>query len=175
MFFGRIVGALLGLMLFLRYDVVLAMAAFAAAATVMPAQRGVSAWPSSWRSSSRSCGLWYLVNPMIALFGLSVGLHARSRRLGAGRAGTRRMRGWFDWLMRTDRRANAIVRRGLPAGLALRLALLAIYAVLLPVGKCRTALHDAMAFRTFAWYITPWALGGAVAGMVAARCPSLLA
>ena len=66
-FFGTVAGALLGLMLFLRYDVVLAMAAFAAAAAVLPVGQRVGLALSRSRSPRRVCaGLWYLANPMVA-------------------------------------------------------------------------------------------------------------
>ena len=48
-----------------------------------------------------------------------------------------------------------------------RRALLAIYTGFIRVDNHPLAPHDAMAFRTFAWYVTPWGLAAAVAGMVA--------
>jgi hypothetical protein len=65
-FFGTIAGALLGLMMFLRYDVVLAIAAFAAAATVLPSARRVGTAFAISLVITGLAGLWYLADPMIA-------------------------------------------------------------------------------------------------------------
>ena len=85
-FFGTVAGALLGLMLFLRYDVVLAMAAFAAAATVMPRDNGVWRRLRGRRSSATGLvGLWYLANPMVAYSAYPLGFTRDRRRMGADR------------------------------------------------------------------------------------------
>ena len=165
LFFGALSGALLGLMLFLRYDIVLAMAAFAAAATVMPATRRVGVAFAVSLVLTGLGGLWYLANPMVAYSAYPLGF---TRDLGgwaliglalAGIVGVR-------WLMRNERLEHA-VQAGLPIGLAAAAALLAIYAYFFRVENYPLAPHDAMAFRTFAWYVTPWGLAAAVAGMVA--------
>ena len=165
LFFGTLSGALLGLMLFLRYDVVLAMAAFAAAATVMPATRRVGVAFAVSLVLTGLAGLWYLANPMVAYSAYPLGF-------------TRDLGGWvliglaiagiigFRWLMRNER-LNHAIQTGLPLGLAAAAALLAIYAYFFRVGNYPLAPHDAMAFRTFAWYVTPWGLAAAVTGMVA--------
>ena len=93
LFFGALSGALLGLMLFLRYDVVLAMAAFAGAATVMPvnAARG-----RGLRGVARPHGSWGTLvpgEPDGRVLRIPVRVHARPRRLGVDRAGPRRNRG----------------------------------------------------------------------------------
>jgi hypothetical protein len=72
----------------------------------------------------------------------------------------------FRWLVRNERVAS-IVQHGVPVALAVGVIVLAVYAYFFRVEGGRTAAHDAMAFRTFAWYITPWALGAAVAGTAA--------
>jgi hypothetical protein len=68
------------------------------------------------------------------------------------------------WLIRGERFAG-MVQRTLPIVIAVVVTGLAIYAYFFRVEGGRTALHDAMAFRTFAWYVTPWALGIAVVGL----------
>ncbi len=164
-FFGTIAGALLGLMLFLRYDVVLAMAAFVAAATVVPRDNRVGAAFVVALVATGLLGLWYLANPMVAYSAYPLGF-TRDRGgwalVGVGVAGI----GAFRWLARKDSVVR-VVRRSLPAALGVAVTVLAIYAYFFRVESGRTALHDAMAFRTFAWYITPWALGLAVAGLAA--------
>jgi 4-amino-4-deoxy-L-arabinose transferase-like glycosyltransferase len=163
LFFGIVSGALLGLMLFLRYDVVLAMAALAAAAAVMPVARRVGAAFGVALITTGLAGLWYLANPMIAYSAYPLTF-------------TRDQGGWlliggalaavilWRWLMRRER-FSAGLERILPVALAAVVVVLAIYAYFLRAEGGRTALHDAMAFRTFAWYVTPWALGIAVAGL----------
>src|SRR5690606_10522647 len=58
------------------------------------------------------------------------------------------------------------VRRWLPIATAGSLALLAVYAYFFREVGGRTALGDAMAFRTFGWYVTPVGLLLATAGAV---------
>ena len=162
-FFGTIAGALLGLMLFLRYDVVLAMAAFVAAATVVPRDNRVGVAFVVALVATGLLGLWYLANPMVAYSAYPLGF-TRDRGgwalVGVGVAGV----GVFRWLARKDSVVR-VVRWSLPAALGVAVTVLAIYALFFRVESGRTALHDAMALRTFAWLITPWALGLAVAGL----------
>ena len=161
-FFGTVAGALLGLLLFLRYDVVLAMAAFGIAASLLPAtrQRVGTAFFAALAVTA-SAGLWYLANPMIAYAAYPLGF-------------TRDQGGW--WLIGATGivllgchaalgrdRVRSIVHRYLPAAAAIALVGLAVYAYFFRAEGGRTALHDAMAFRTFAWYVTPWVLGAMVA------------
>jgi hypothetical protein len=164
-FFGPVAGGLLGFMLFLRYDVVLAMAAFAAAAAVLPPSRRVGAGFVIALVATALVGLWYLANPMIAYAAYPL-LFTRARGgwllVAAGLAAI----AVFRWLVRRAHIARA-VERGLPAVLAMVVLTLSIYAYFFRVESGRLALHDAIAFQTFAWYITPWALGGAVAGLAA--------
>jgi hypothetical protein len=165
LFFGTVAGALLGFMLFLRYDVVLAMAAFAAAAAVMPTPQRIGAAFGIALIATAMAGLWYLANPMIAYSAYPLGF-------------TRDVGGWaliavalvavagFRWLMRRERLAG-LVQTSLPLLLAAVATLLAAYAYFFRVADYPLAPHDAMAFRTFAWYVTPWGLAAAVTGMAA--------
>jgi len=66
-FFGPIAGTLLGLQLFLRYDAVLAIASFAAAASLAPFIRRPIGWGFGLSLVTSSvAGLWYLAGPMRA-------------------------------------------------------------------------------------------------------------
>jgi hypothetical protein len=162
-FFGPVAGGLLGLMMFLRYDVVLAVAAFAASAAVLPVSgRRVGAWFAAVLVATSTIGLWYLANPMIAYAAYPLGF-------------TRDQGGWwlvalaiaamvaFRAMIRRTAAARA-VRRGLPSALSASLVLLAAYAYFVRSEGGRTAIHDAMAFRTFGWYLTPVGLAAAVVG-----------
>jgi hypothetical protein len=68
-------------------------------------------------------------------------------------------------LWRVERVATA-VRRWLPELLAVALGVLAVYAYFFRHEGGRLALHDAMAFRTLGWYLTPVGLAAAVAATV---------
>jgi hypothetical protein len=68
---------------------------------------------------------------------------------------------WVAW---SEPRA-ARVRRAVPVGLAAAMAGLAIYAYFFRHAGGRLAEADAMAFRTFAWYVTPLGVAAAVAGL----------
>lgn len=163
LFFGSLAGALIGLMLCLRYDAVLAIGAFAAAATVMPAGRRVGVPFALSLAATSLAGLWYLANPMMAYSAYPLRF-------------TRERGGWaivaaglvavvaFRWVTRRQRVA-VWVGRVLPSATAAALTSLAVYAYFFRTEGGLTAMHDAMAFRTFAWYITPWALAAAVAGL----------
>jgi hypothetical protein len=165
LFFGAIAGALLGLMLFLRYDVVLAMAAFVAAATVLPvAGQRIGISFAIVLALTAAVGLWYLAGLMMAYSAYPLGF---TRDQGGwwivGAAGIAMLA--FRWLVRRER-AAALVRRALPIGLAVAVVALAVHAYFLrDMSGERIAVHDAMAFRSFAWYVTPWLLAVSVAGL----------
>ena len=164
-FFGSIAGTLLGLMLFVRYEVVLAFATFGAAATLAPVtKRRVGVAFGLTLIASAIVGLWYLMGPLRAYAAYPLGF-------------TRDRGGWWlvgacvlmAWLVRRLLRVEAIAsatRRAVPIGLALLLAILAIYAYFIRQEGGKTALHDAMAFRTFGWYVTPWVLAITVLAVV---------
>ena len=165
-FFGSIAGALLGLMLFVRYEVVLAFATFGAAATLAPVmKRRVGVAFGLTLTASAIVGLWYLMGPLRAYAAYPLGF-------------TRDRGGWWlvaacgvaAWLARRLLRVEAVAiatRRVLPIVLASLLAVLAAYAYFFRHEGGKTALHDAMAFRTFAWYLTPGVLALAVVATVA--------
>ena len=129
-FFGAVAGALLGLMLFLRYDVVLAMAAFAAAAAVLPVGQHVGlAFPVSLAATSLA-GLWYLVNPMVAYSAYPLGFTRDAggwALIAAGARGSRRV----PLAHPKGASRTASCRRALPIGLAVAVTALGHLRVLL--------------------------------------------
>jgi hypothetical protein len=116
-------------------------------------------------TASAMVGLWSLMGPLRAYAAYPLGF-------------TRDRGGWWlvaacavaAWLARRLLRVEAVAiatRRVLPVVLASLLAVLAAYAYFFRHEGGTTALHDAMAFRTFAWYLTPGVLALAVVATVA--------
>jgi len=167
-FFGALAGALLGLQLFLRFDVILAIAAFAAAAAIGPLTRTRVGWAFGVVLALTSAtGLWYLAALMRVY---SARLFAYTSNLGGwtlmagGAVAFLAFRLLIRWIARSEPRAAA-VRRAVPIAVAAVVVGLAIYAYFFRQAGGRLAEADAMAFRTFAWYLTPWGVAAAVAGL----------
>jgi hypothetical protein len=185
-FFAPVSASLLGLLLFLRFDTVLAFGgvAVAAALALATGQRrqprasfliAFALWAAfaAWYLFGlmqpymeypigfiRNLALWQ----MFALVSGALALAAFA--LGASRlAAVRRIEPW------------------LPSVITVVVLLLAAYAYFFRTesGPGRVALHDAIALRSFAWYITPIGLAVALAGYALAmkttfrRDPVLLA
>jgi hypothetical protein len=170
-FFGVVAAGLLGLMIFLRYEIVLAFLAFAIAATIVRATRD-RIGPAFWLALAigGAAGLWYLKGPMRAYSAYPL-------------AFTHAAGGWWlavalvivAWGVRRLLRREgvaSVVRRVVPPALAVSLAVLAIYAYFFREPGGRLALGDAMAFRTFGWYLSPAVLGvaSAAGAVVIALC-----
>jgi len=164
-FFGVVAGVLLGFQLFFRYDAILAVAAFSAAAVMMAAVRIRVGWafPATLVLVA-GAGLWYVTVPMAAY--------------SSGYVEFTKREGWilllalplsafgFRWLMRRDRWAT-LVRRLAPGVLAAALVSLAAYAYFLRQGDGVTlSVEDGMALQSFAWYVTPAGLALALAGLL---------
>ena len=167
-FFGALAGALLGLQLFLRFDVVLAIGAFSAAAALAAFTRERVGWSFGFALAVTGvAGLSYLAGPMRAH---SARLFLYTSNLGGWTLVVLVMLAFvlfrllLRWIAWSEPRAAA-VRRAVPIGLAAAVVGLAIYAYFFRHAGGRLAEADAMAFRTFAWYITPWGVAAAVAGL----------
>jgi hypothetical protein len=163
-FFGMVAGILLGGMLFLRYEVVLAMAAFAAAATLAPVtkQRVGYAFGVGLAVTS-AIGLWYLAIPLRAYSAYPLG-YTRDRG-GWWLVGAGMLSAWVARRLLRREPFSRFVRNAIPVSLAAGLIVLAVYAYFFRQEGGRTALGDALAFRSFGWYFTPFVLGIAVAGV----------
>lgn len=163
-FFGPLSGLLLGLLLFLRIDAVIAIGAVVAAA--------VLAWVTRRRigpgfvvALAVSAGLasWYLFDLMAPYTALPIvfAQHLGPRAL-AGAAG-----GGVGFLLVAvlRRRVASLVETWVPRlGLA-GLWGLAAYAYFFREPGGRLAVHDAMALRSFAWYVTGAGVFAALAGI----------
>lgn len=163
-FFGAVAGALLGLLLFLRFDAVLAVGAAGAAAGASWVDGRRMGW-GFWLALGVALGLaWlYLVGPMAAYSAFPF-FFIRNQGpwlLAAGAAAA-----IVAYRAAARRAALAARLRGaVPVVLAVALAGLALYAWFLREPGGRLAWHDAMALRSFGWYVTPVGVAAAAAGM----------
>jgi hypothetical protein len=164
-FFGPVAGALLGLLMFLRVDAVLALGAVGAAVAL-----------GLFSGRRPRAGFYLAVGVTLALAALYLGTLMRAylwlpivftQHLGAvWYAGVGLVALLALWALSRHATARALVTRWTPPALALVLLVLAAYAWFLREQGGRLAYHDAEAFRTFAWYVTSAGLLAAVAGVV---------
>ncbi len=163
MFFGVVAGVLLGLALLARYEVLLAIAAFVGAAVLAPVSgaRLGRAFAVALVLTA-AIGLSYLTGTMRAYTALPLGFIENSIGWwGVGALAVVAVAA--NRIVRIDP-IRQVLRRWLPTAIAVAVVVLAFYGYFLREQGGRTALGDAMAFRTFGWYITPWGLLLAVAG-----------
>jgi hypothetical protein len=168
-FFGPVAASLLGMLLFLRVDMAIAVAAFVAAAAL-----------------GRMAGLAPVVGffPVLVVWLAAAGLYL----LGLMQPYMYVPRLWFEALPLWQKAAGALagaatlaivfgaarlpaVRRLLPWVWRVMAAIavpLAIYAYIFRVAGGKLAEHDAIAMRSFGWYILPLGVGAALVGYVAA-------
>jgi len=162
-FFGPVAAILIGLQLFLRYDVILAIGTFAAAATLARFAGKRAGWGFGLLLiASTMFGFWYLARPMAAYSEGFIG-YTRDRgglyMLGAGIVGAVVSR-----MVARSAKWSAVVRAVIPTMLAIAVVVLWVYGYFLREPGGRTAAFDAYAMRTFAWYVTPIGLGAAIVG-----------
>ena len=164
-FFGPVAGALIGLQLFLRYDAVIAIGTFAAAAVLAWFNREyIGTRFVAVLCAASAAGLLYLAGPMRAY---SEGLLGYTRDRG----------GW--WLVAAAAIAALVCRRLarsedlaarlrwlVPNMLAVSVAAAAFYTYFFRMPGGRLTSFDAGALRTFAWYVTPVGLLAAILGTV---------
>jgi hypothetical protein len=168
-FFGPVAASLLGMLLFLRVDMVIAVGGFIAAAAL-----------------GRMAGLPPVVGffPVLVVWLAAAGLYL----LGLMQPYMYIPRIWFEALPLWQKAAGALVaaatlavvfgaarlaaiRRLLPHvwwAIAAVIVPLAIYAYFFRFASGKLAEHDAMALRSFGWYVTPIGLAAALLGYVAA-------
>ena len=162
-FFPIVAGVLLGTLLFLRYDAVLPIGACLLAAALLPAVRqriGLGFVIALGLTSA--AGVWYLLVPMRAYSSYPL---AFTRASGGWLLAAAGLVAWWAIPRGLAREWPArIVRQTMPVGMAGLVVFLAVYAYFFRQEGGRTAIHDAMALRTYAWYVTPWVIGVAVAG-----------
>lgn len=164
-FFGGLSGALLGLTLLLRFEIILAMGAFAlviASAPVIRQRVGltfvIALGFTSW------IGLTYLRGPMRAYWAYPQSFFDNSGGWATFAAGAIALIGTNVVLRWAP--VQRLVRASAPGLLATALGLLAVYAYFYRQPIPPLAPADAAAFRSFGWYLTPPVLAAAVAGTV---------
>lgn len=162
-FFGPLAGVLVGLQLFLRYDAILAVGTFAAAATLARFAGRRAGWGFGLMLVATSAaGFWYLAKPMAAYSEGFIGYTRDKGGLWLLAAGV--VVAIACRLLARSTTWSARVRQTIPATLAISVLLLAAYAYFFREPGGRTAAFDAYAMRTFAWYVTPIGLAAAVLG-----------
>ena len=168
-FFGIVAASLVGMLLFLRFDMILALVGFIGAAAIgrVAGQRPVVGFFATLTLWVAVAALYlfglmkpYMALPIIfaanlppwqaALLGLA-GLVAIALLVGAAR-------------LHVTRSLLPLV----PPTLIVVVLGLATYAYFFRSASGRIAEHDALALRSFAWYIAPLGLAAALVGYVAA-------
>ena len=162
-FFGPTAAVLVGLQLFLRYDAILALGTFAAAATLARfAGRRVGWGFGLMLVATSAAGFWYLARPLAAYSEGFIGYTRDKGGLWLLAAGV--VVAIACRLLARSTTWSARVRRTIPMTFAIVVLLLAAYAYFFREPGGRTAAFDAHAMRTFAWYVTPIGLAAAVLG-----------
>lgn len=169
-FFAPVAGVLFGALLFLRVDAALAIVALGVSLIVGVLDRKPLLRFSLLIPLAVTVGvaLWYLTQvmgpylarPLIYLRNL------QPQHLVLLGGGALALLG-FVVLARRPRLADSL-RRAIPLAAGIVVVGAAVYAYFVRAPGGRLAPHDAMAFRTFAWYLPPAALAAAVAGYVLA-------
>jgi hypothetical protein len=168
-FFGVIAASLLGMLLFLRVDMAIAVAAFVGAAALgrmagLPPVVGFFPALVVWLAAAALylLGLMkpYMWIPLIwiqalPLWQMVLGVVAAATALAIvfGAAQLAAVRRLLPWVWRV---------------MAAAAVLLVVYAYFFRVAGGRLAEHDAIALRSFAWYVMPLGLFTALVGYVAA-------
>jgi hypothetical protein len=167
-FFGPVAGALCGLVLFARFDGVLVIGGVWAALAIAPLI-GATIGVAFWLVLVPLIGLALLyLATVVAPYGqLAIGLVVNNRGpllalAVAGAVVALAVR----WVSRRPR-LRAWPTTVIPPLAAVAVGALATYAYVFRHSAGALAVHDAEAFRTFAWYVTVPGLFLAVAGVVA--------
>jgi hypothetical protein len=164
-FFGTIAGALVGLMLFvaLRQHPDDRDGRRSRGAACLPRARRIGAAFAVALVSTSALGFWNLHGPMR---GYADYPSAVIRDRGGLWLVVPLALGALVVQQLLKREAvGGLARRWIPITGAVALVGLAIYAYFFRQQAGRLAIHDAMAFRAFAWYVTPALLGLGVAGI----------
>jgi hypothetical protein len=164
-FFGGVAGLLLGLMMWLRYDVVLAIGAvIAAAAVYYPVRRSLPWTLLTSTIGVTAIALIYLVTIMTGYSAYPLGF-TRDWALLPGVAGGAAAAILF-WISRSPSRVERL-RTAVPVVLATIAIAAAAYAWFVRDAGGRLTIYDAAAFRTFVnLFLTPAAMLAALAGYV---------
>ncbi|PYR76058.1 MAG: hypothetical protein DMF86_13700 [Acidobacteria bacterium] len=168
-FFAPVAGALLPLLLFLRIDVVLAMAAVIGGVVLLHVRR-VPSRASFWLPLAAGCALaaWYFTGPMRAYVARPMAFvqHFAVWQYALLAAAVLAVVGLLASAVRS-RRLSAWIAVVTPTALCFVVVALATYAEAFRAPSRWIAPHDAYALRTFAaFYLTVPALIAALIGLV---------
>lgn len=162
-FFAPVAGLLLGLLLFLRFDAVLGIGGVVGG-LLLARLAGLRLRWTFWAALLPSLlfAAWYLTGPMRAYFAYPVVFtQSVGVSLIAG-AAVAALLAWL-WVLRRDSLCQRLTHAA-PFAVAAAAVLFAVYAFFVRQQSGKTAEHDAMAFRTFAWYVSAPGLALAVFG-----------
>lgn len=164
-FFGAVAGLLLGLMWFLRFDIVFAVAAVVATLVLTPlSQRRAGAAFAAMLTLTTIAGIWYLVHFLSPYIALPVGfVQLRGGWWILGGAATAAV---VTRLILGVPAIAAPLRRAVPLLLAVAIAGLAVFAYFFRYEGNGLAYGDAIAFQSFGWYVTAWGLAAITGGVV---------
>lgn len=161
-FFSLLAGSLMGAMLFLRYEIVLAFLGVGAAVLLIPAVGQRVSWAfTAALILIGGAGYYYLQGPMRAYSYYPLGFTRDHGMQALAMIAVALLT--LRVVLRKPAGRN-FVRVALPWILATALVLLAAYAYFLRQPGGKLALGDAIAFRSFSWYVGPWVLGLGTAG-----------
>ncbi len=164
-FFGPVAAVVLGLMMFLRLDAVIAIGAVAAglALGMLDGKRPSAAFLVPFGALLALAGLYlvwflwpYLAMPVRFLLSIKW-VVAAAGALGAAGLGA------LVWLS-AHPTFSVPLRRSIPRLAAVAVVVSAVYAYFLRMPGGLLAEHDAWALRTFAWYVAPAGLFAGVLG-----------
>jgi hypothetical protein len=182
LFFAPVSATLLGLLLFLRFDAVLAFAGVVVAAGLgFAARRRPSVAFLVTIQIWLALAAWYLLGLMRPYMAYPYVFFHSLAWWQIGLLGLAAVGFVVFAIAAPHLKFLQVVDRRLPMVLIVVVLLLAFYAYFFRVAAGTTADHDAAALRTFAWYITPAGLAAAIVGYVLAmrstfrRDPVLLA
>jgi hypothetical protein len=165
LFFAPVSATLLGLLLFLRFDTVLAFGGVAVAAGLGLASRkrpsvaflvALQVW--------LALAAWYLLGLMRPYTAYPIGFIHNLAWWELGLLGVALLALVVFAIAAPHLRVLQVVDRRLPVVLTVAVLMLAIYAYFFRFAGGRTTEYDAGALRSFAWYITPVGLAAALAG-----------
>ncbi len=166
-FFAPVAGTLLGLLVFMRFDAVLAWVGVGATVVVLLFQgrrpRATFLVPVALAVAALAAYIWLVMRPGFSRFAV---FFENLRPIHLAAIGLAALGALVLLALSRNRRLARIVTVWTPPLLAAAIVGSAIYAYFFRVPAGRLAAHDALSFRTFAWYFPRAGLVAALAGFV---------
>jgi hypothetical protein len=166
-FFAPVAGVVLGLLVFMRFDAVLAWAGVGATVVVLFFQgrrpRASFLVPMALAAAALAAYIWLVMRPGFSRFAV---FFENLRPVHLALIGLAALGAVVLLALSHNRRLARVVTVWTPPLLAAAIVCAAVYAYFFRVPAGRLAPHDALSFRTFAWYVPRAGLVAAVAGFV---------